>query len=106
MFSSDKHDGTITISKVRADIYELVGCAMKSGQFNAEYTPSEIAFACVMCARMLHGVEWNRQAFDHMLTKAGKKGVDLFHSRILKCYNKFREMAQSDSKTTPPISKT
>jgi hypothetical protein len=53
---------------------------MKIGRFNADFLPSEIAFAAVLCARKLHKIEpaWNRQAFEHMLNSAGKHALNLF----------------------------
>jgi len=74
---------------------------MKYGRFNAEFLPSEIAFATVMCARKLHRIEpgWNKLAFEHILEKAGRQAVDLFYERLLKCQKLFRDMAKSDSES-------
>ena len=87
MYSNDAVESGAVLLEVRMDCLEMVEVAMVAAVVRAEFLPSEIAFASVLCARRLHKIEptWNREAFESILKAAGQKSADMFYGRVKKC---------------------
>ena len=87
VFSNDLVKRDSLLLEVRVDSYAIAEFAMKTGRFHANFLPSEIAFAVVVCARRLHKIEpgWNKAAFEYILKAAGQQSVEEFHERVKKC---------------------